>query len=294
MAGFSDKLNKAISKGYNLYGTARALEQALGGGGATTRGLSISDAVVSELRKNGIARPTYAYAQVSGPGVVKVSQSLGISSTQRLLTYRNDGFSTPGLSIATSELRPYGTGPTVKRPYGVNYQDVTFNYILDASSNQHAFFYRWMDHIVAHSGTPGAPFNNAAGMLAHQVGFLEDYAATITVWYFDETFDRGTGQNPRQARANIIDAYPIFIGDIQYNWGGTDQLIRLPVTYTYSRWELEDVRVESDLNTSSNRATDIYGQLLKVGSALQSLSTLRSPRNISDVLNIVNVGRNIF
>ena len=292
MAGFSDKLNKAIARGTNVLNTARALEQVFGGGRTAARGQSISDAVIGELRKNGVARPTYAYTEVSGYGVTEVSRSLGIRSTQPLLTYRNDGFSIPGISIATSELRPTGTGPTVKRPYGVNYQDVTFNYILDASSNQHAFFYRWMDYIVRHSAPSGSARDQ--GLLPHEVGYLEDYAATITVWYFDETFDRGTGSNIRQARAEIVDAYPIFIGDVQYNWGGTDQLIRLPVTYTYSRWHLPSVGIETDLSTTGSRSTDIYGQLLRVGSALQSLSTLRSPQNVADVLNIVNVGRNIF
>ncbi len=292
MAGFSDKLNKAISRGVNLYGQAAALGQLFGVGGTPpARGGSISSAVMSELRKNGIARPTYAYTELAGTGVDNVCRSLGIGSTKPLLTYRNDGFSIPGLSVATSELRPYGVGPTVKRPYGVTYQDVTFNYIMDASSNQHAFFYRWMDQIVNHS----SPINRSpdSGLRPYQVGFLSDYAATITVWYFDETFDGGSAER-REACAEIIEAYPTFIGDIQYNWGGTDQLLRLPVTYTYTRWRLPTVTQSGNLSVSSDRTTNLYGQLLKAGTAIQALSTLRSPRNISDVLNVVNVGQNIF
>jgi hypothetical protein len=293
MARFSDDFNKTIAKGYNLYGQARAIGELLGVG-KPKRGGSMSDVVASEIRKNGIARPTYAYTEIGGRGVIEVSKALGIKSTQPLLTYRNDGFSIPGLSLATSEHRPHGVGPTVKRPYGVTYQDVTFNYILDASSNQHTFFYKWMDSIVRHTPAYGGG-TNSAQLQPYQVGFLDEYSATLDVWYFDETFDQGggTGGN-RKARAQIIDAYPIFIGDIQYNWGGTDQLIRLPVTYTYTRWELPEVKVSNDLSTSTDRPTNLFSQLLKAGSAIQALSTLRSPRNVSDVLNVVNVGRNVF
>lgn len=294
MARFSDDFNKTLAKGYNLYGQARALGQLLGIG-KPVRGGSMSDIVASELRKNGIARPTYAYTEIGGTGVTEVCKSLGIKSTQPLLTYRNDGFSIPGLSIATSEHRPHGVGPTVKRPYGVNYQDVTFNYILDASSNQHTFFYRWMDHIVRHSSGIDGAAAKSSQLYPYQVGFLNEYSATLDVWYFDEKFDGGggTGGN-RKARAMIVDAYPIFIGDIQYNWAGTDQLIRLPVTYTYTRWELPEVKINDGLSTSTDRPTNLFSQLLKAGSAIQALSTLRSPRNVSDVLNVVNVGRNVF
>jgi hypothetical protein len=289
MSNFSDNLSKGIARGYNLFGQARALGSLLGIA-QSPRGGSISDSVVSELRKNGIARPTYAYTQITLPQLMRGTLEGAETDIRTLLTYRNDGFSIPGLSLATSEIRQWGYGPTIKRPYGVTYQDVTFNYILDASSNQHIFFYQWMDSIVRHSGKT-INGESKYGLQPYEVSFHNDYVSQIDVFYFDETFDRGDSSVEGASKARIVDAYPLFIGDIQYNWAGVDSLIRIPVTFTYRRWEHERADLVTDRATSTNRPTNIFGQLLKVGTALQALSTVRSPRNIADVVNVVNVGR---
>lgn len=288
----SDKINKGIAKGINLAGQARSLASILGIG-QSPRGNSISHAVVSELRKNGIARPTYAFSQITLPRGIRNVLGEGVETTNQLLTYRNDGFSIPGMSIATSDIRHYGYGPTIKRPYGVNYQDVTFNYILDASSNQHLLFYRWMDTIVNHGGKTINAGTNNANLRPYEVGFYNEYIGQIEIYFFDETFDNAENQYNGASKATIMDAYPIFIGDIQYNWAGTDQLIRLPITFTYRRWDVERADFITGRATETSRPTNLFGQLLKVGSALQALSTIRSPKNIADVVNVINVGKTI-
>lgn len=291
----SDKINKGIARGINLAGQARAIASILGIADSP-RGTSISHAVVSELRKNGIARPTYAFSQISLPGALQnrnpelfTHNSLHQAA---ILTYRNDGFSIPGLSIATSDIRQYGYGPTIKRPYGINYQDVTFNYILDASSNQHLLFYEWMNSIVNH-GASIHDGKNAFDLLPYEVGFHNEYVGDISIYFFDETFDNAKNEYDGASKAKIIDAYPTFVGDIQYNWAGVDQLIRIPVTFTYRRWKLERAEYTLDRTTQTSRPTSLFGALLKVGSALQALSTIRSPKNIADVVNVINVGRTI-
>jgi hypothetical protein len=260
------------------------------------RGASLSNSVASEIRKNGVARPTYAYSQIVLPQTLAASvdtRDVGAEG-HKFLTYRNDSFSVPGISVATTEVRRYGYGPTEKKPYGINYQDVTFNYILDASSNQHKFFYNWIDAIVNHSdpaeyGHHGGQQHRAAR--PYEVKYKEDYAAQIIIRYFDESFDKGA----TPTIAQLVDAYPTFIGDIQYNWANTDQLIRLPITYTYKSWYIKDVNIGAELNSNpGGNESNIFGQILKAGSAIQALSTLRSPRNISDVLNIVNTTNKIF
>ena len=165
MANFSDNLNKTIAQGYNTYGQLRAIGDALGIlSGGKPRGRSLTSIVGSEFRQNGIARPTLAFTEVAlppcmtrdsfefgdklKPGTAGNFVAMAGSDRVRFLSYRNDSFSTPGMSIATTDIRRYGVGPTEKKPYGVIYQDVTFNYILDTQNSQHKFFYRWMDSIV--------------------------------------------------------------------------------------------------------------------------------------------------
>lgn len=292
MANFSDNLNKTIAKGYNVFGQARAIANALGVLEGPAARQSISKDVASEIRKNGIARPTYAYAVITPPnglmGVARTKSRSGMAG-HTFLTYRNDSFTTPGLGISTTDIRRYGYGPTEKKPNGVVFQDVTFNYILDTAYNQHRFFYNWLDLIVSHS--PGAPSNgglsNFKGMYSYEVGYKKDYASTIEIYTFDDRFDNASGDGRNVVTLN--QAFPTFIGDIQYNWSGVDSLIRLPVTFTYQYWDMMIPSLSPDIKPVNNQQTSLFGNLLKVGTAVQALSTIRSPRNVQDVVNLVNV-----
>lgn len=294
MANFSDNLNKTIAKGYNVFGQARAIANALGVLEGRGNPISMSKQVAGEIRKNGIARPTYAYALITPPQALSSkikSKSSALNNGHHFLTYRNDSFSTPGIGLSTTDIRRYGYGPTEKKPNGVVYQDVTFNYILDTTQNQHKFFYNWMDLIVAHSpGTPlsgGVNSKNFQGMSSYEVGYKNTYATNIEIYSFDDRFTHANGSG--RTIVKLHDAYPTFIGDIQYSWASVDTLIRLPVTFTYRYWDISVPDIAPDLQVVGGSQTGLFGNLLKVGTAIQALSTLRSPRNIQDVVNLVNV-----
>lgn len=285
---FSDNLNKTIATGYNVFGQTRAIANALGLLEKRGSPVAFSTQVASEIRKNGIARPTYAYSQIVTPAALfqRATPKQRWGGGHTFLTYRNDSFSIPGIGLTTTDIKRFGFGPTEKKPNGVVYQDVTFNYILDTEYNQHKFFYDWLDIIVAHSQGLYSGKQNFKGMYPYEVGYKEDYATTIDIMHFDEKFDR-----PSTAR--LLNVYPTSIGDIQYNWSGIDTLIRLPVTFTYSSWDVIGSEIKSDLNVTGGPQSGLFGNLLKVGTALQALSTIRNPRNIQDVVNIVNVTKTL-
>lgn len=145
-----------------------------------------------------------------------------------------------------------------------------------------------MDGIVNHHTGRAWDGINVRGQRPYQVNYKKDYAATILVHSFDDRTD----DDPKPQTVYIEEAYPIFIGDIQYNWGGTDTLIRLPVTFTYFRWHIEDIQDEGKLNVVPGAGLGLFGQLLKAGQAIQALSTLKNPRNLADVVKVVNTTKN--
>lgn len=297
MASFSDNFNKTIAKGFNLYGQARAIGDALGLLGGRTETTGLANQVVGEIRKNGISRSSLAFTEVIVPptmwGFTNRDLGKGPYQSVAFLSFRNDSFSTPGLSLATSDVRRYGVGPTEKKPYGVVYQDVTYNYILDATNTQHKFFYKWMDSIVKHSykniETPDTSSLYTGTKYPYEVNYKSEYATRILIHSFDEKFDNAENRINREAQqVTLEEAYPVFIGDIQYNWAGVDQLIRLPVTFTYYRWHIKSITDIGELDTRQGSSLGLLGTLIKAGTAIQALSTLRSPRNIQDVVNVVN------
>jgi hypothetical protein len=301
MANITDGINKAISKGFNVYGQARALGSALGlfGGGKLDE-WSLSNQVVSEIRKNGISKPSLAFTEIILPKILQpfwgnVRSRKGAEQGQyqsvSFLSFRNDAFSTPDLSLATTDIRRYGVGPTEKKPYGVVYQDVRFDYILDATQVQHKFFYEWMNNIVKHSYKNLHSTNSVSpnDMYPYEVNYKSEYATRILVHSFDETFDRARGAIARSAQTvTLHEAYPIYMGNIQYNWAGVDQLIRIPVTFTFYRWDVNQISSVSELSTTQGSGLGLFGTLIKAGTAIQALSTIRSPKNIQDVVNAVN------
>lgn len=301
MANITDGINKAISKGFNVYGQARALGSALGlfGGGKLDE-WSLSNQVVSEIRKNGISKQSLAFTEIILPkilqpfwGDVRSRKGAGNGQYQSVafLSFRNDAFSTPDLSLATTDVRRHGVGPTEKKPYGVVYQDVRFDYILDATQIQHKFFYEWMNNIVKHSYKNLNNTNSVSrnDMYPYEVNYKNQYATRILVHSFDETFDRARGDVARSAQTvTLHEAYPIYIGNIQYNWAGVDQLIRIPVTFTFYRWDVNQIASVSELSAAQGSGLGLFGTLIKAGTAIQALSTIRSPKNIQDVVNAVN------
>ena len=69
-------------------------------------------------------------------------------------------------------------------------------------------------------------------------------------------------------------------------WGDTDQVMKLQVTFTY---------FQHILNTDKNEPVSGYRkplsglqQIVKAGTALQTISSLRKPRSVGDVINVIN------
>lgn len=292
---FSDNFNKTIATAYNKVGQLRALGDALGILEGPKARNSLAKRVYSEIEKNGVNRAALAYTEITSPKAMRGGNGrFGSVATNTFLSYRNDSFSTPGLAIATSDVRRYGIGPLEKKPYAATYQDVTFNYILDTAANQHKYFYLWMNHIVKHhKGIIFDDENPDTGAKAYEVGYKDDYATRIDIYSFDDRLDQQEGDATTNNAQQVIlhRAYPTFIGDIQYNWAGIDQLVRLPVSFTYFTWEMKTLEDAKDLQKVPNDKMGIFDALLKAGSAIQALSTLRNPRNIADVVNVANVGR---
>jgi len=96
----------------------------------------------------------------------------------------------------------------------------------------------------------------------------------------------------------LHDAYPIFLGDVQRGWADSSQLVRFPVTFTYSNWQYEDIPSTLDPKAYSNNTASKNLQLgqsiLKYASVLQTISSTKRPQNVNDILNIVNSGSTLL
>lgn len=182
----------------------------------------------------------------------------------------------PGVSIATSEVRRHGVGPVEKRPYSVNFVDMTATMIVDKNGLIHSYFKEWINGIVGFDELITSPKNES--LPPYEVEYRDDYTVDIQVFVYDES-------NQKLYDVTIYNAYPIFIGDVSLSWGSNDDFVRLPVSFSYTSWKSNTY---NNLGSVTVRNIGTMERLMAAGSALNMLASIRKPTSVGDVLNIVN------
>lgn len=251
-----------------------------------------SEGTRAGIRKWGIEKPSLTYIGISAPkifeGVVPDAKAL----LSQLITLRAERINQPGIQLMTSNVRRYGVGPLEKKPFSAGFSDANISFIGDARGVIHQFFYAWMNSIVNTENMPHAGAStNAFGSNPFEVAYREDYRTTIDIIVYDEIQQKiGT--------VKLYNAYPIFLGEIQRDWSGINDLVRIPVTFTYSHWAYDgylDMQLrEPDRTTLASQNSSLFDNIVKGASVLQTISTIKRPQNVNDVLNVVNSGSTLL
>jgi len=186
--------------------------------------------------KNGLLRTNHFYVEIPPPFMMA-----GQSDTAQFLPFVCEAANLPGMSLATSEIRRYGYGPIERKPYAPVFMDQTFTMLGDGTGTVHRFFYNWMNGIVNSSSMPysawGVSYNGARPF---EVEFKSEYATDIKITAIDEA-------NKKVIVVTLHEAYPVFMGDINMAWSDNDSIMRLPVTFTYYNWSLEEIDIDIPL-----------------------------------------------
>lgn len=292
MTTAADSINRVISKGRDAVGAASAIadfpgvpegiRNAIGslfGTGAglppgqNRRDLNNFLGTVSKLK--GFTRPAYYYIEITPPYLMREEVE-----NARTISFLCESANLPGVSLATSDIRRYGYGPVERKPYAPIFVDTTMTFLADASGLVQKFFYKWMNGIVKFDEMPFGPIGQAGArsIAPFEVNYKEQYASDILITTVDEA-------NNDIINVRFREAYPIFMGDINLGWGDTDSISRLPITFTFFNWKVEKLNINQIQTT---RSPGLIQNLLKVGTAIQTLATIRKPNNVADVLNVVN------
>jgi hypothetical protein len=172
-----------------------------------------------------------------------------ITSGARTLEYFCASASIPGVNLNTHEIRRYGYGPMEKRPYSVSFADATFNIYFDAKRKNYDFFQTWVSSIMDYD------VNNSTNS-KFLLEYKSEYRSTIDLEVFDNS-------GFIVAHYVMDEAFPISIGDIPLNWGDTNSIIKIPVTFTFFTWRNESVQNSSRFEEVSSRVPNIFGEVVK-------------------------------
>jgi hypothetical protein len=292
----SDSINGAISKGRDIVGAADALKGVLPPSLIDSLGIFIKGTnTPSNSRRNieglrsslyrlgGIARTNLFYVSIPFPtmmGSSSVSQG-GTTLTDSTLSLLCESASLPGVQLATSDIRRYGVGPMEKKPYSAIFVDQTLSFIGDNTGKVYNHFYTWMNGIIKYDDLPGnSPKTGYNGLNSYELEYKENYAVDITITCVNEV-------DQEIIVCKLIQAYPIFLGEVQLSWAENDTFMRIPAVFTFMNWKLDKININSALQNPGNNISTLQ-KLLQVGSAVQTLASLRKPTGIADIINLVN------
>jgi len=136
------------------------------------------------------------------------------------LRFLCESASLPVRSLATVDSQIYG--PPTKMPYQSTYTEAAFSFYLTEFMAQKKIFDDWLDKII----------NPRTG----NVSFFDQYSCTIEIRKFSRRAESPNTDRPDYA-VKLIDAFPSIVGEVQLSHSAGSEILKLPVTFMYRRWE---------------------------------------------------------
>jgi hypothetical protein len=268
----------ALNTAMNVIGTLSAAKSLFGEKPAAQN--SKINNFISEISNRSVSRTNLFEVVITPPPVLQKE-----SFVSSLILYA-EGAQLPGLFIQTSDVKRYGIGPSEKVAYGSSVNDINMSFIGDGQGKVYQFFYKWLQSIVRSDYDIRSSVNvSAGGLNPFEVEFKENYQATITITTFNE-------QGTPVLSYKLINAFPTNIADIALNWGDSAQLMTIPISFTFFQSQLDT----GEVGTTPTLSNDLspFQKIVKAGTAIQAIASMRKPTSIGDVINATTNAKNVL
>jgi hypothetical protein len=197
----------------------------------------------------------------------------------RELTLYCESASLPSIMFDTSYVRRYGYGPTERKPYNPVFADMNFQFLGDAHGVILRVFHNWMASIINFNGSRGLR-TPSGDLMPYEIEYKDNYKADIRIAVYNDHDDE-------IIIYTLHDAYPVMLGEIAMGWNDMDNLMRIPVSFTYRDWSSNSLKDPSLADYSFSREST-FQKTIKTLTGLATAANIRKPQSISDVINIVN------
>lgn len=217
-----------------------------------------------------ITRPTNANIGRAdrGPAVVGGAQNLSFLCDSAYL---------PGLGYQTDEIRMSGYGNVEKRPYATIFQDIPLTFYSDADGSVFKYFHAWMQSVFAFNDAAN-PNGSTKGLPLNSFQYPSEYYGIVEIIHMNEIkVERESDRTI--VKYQLLEAYPISIGDIQVDWNMQDQILKVPVTFAYTNWNattLDQGVVDRNSTTRANSLTQRSNYIDRELSRMLELQNLES------------------
>lgn len=168
--------------------------------------------------------------------------------------------SLPGVSIDTTDQRPYGTGYAEYFPTGVSFPEFKTVFYADQHGDLIKFFHTWQRNIVNFD-----PSHTSDDL--HRVQYRDNYISEVQVTQFSE-------QGDRILNFTYMEAWPVSVLPIAVRWFSRDEVTEFEVVWKYKVWK------ESSI--SSNGVAGSFMQTVMPGLGIPGFASI-----INGVQNII-------
>jgi hypothetical protein len=179
---------------------------------------------VSRLNNTGTLQTNKFNVLIRPPGRIG---NAGVGNLSNHLIYRADSVRIPGVTIDPITSRRYGVGISEKTATNISFQDLSISFLEDAGGSVHKYFYKWFSSVFNFTGT--GTTSTFSGMPRYTAKYKDSYSTTIIIYVYDNT---GKLVN----EISILEAFPIAMGDINLAWAENNTLMKVNVSFAYSRW----------------------------------------------------------
>jgi hypothetical protein len=272
-----------LNTGLNALGTVSALKSLFGK--PKQPGVNKQTEFQAALRQRSVARTNLFDVTITLPPVINEPRYRPLGAQLSLWA---EGAQLPGYNIQTDSIKRFGIGPMESVPYSIQTNDLTLNFIGDGAGGIQKFFYSWMHAIVRGDEDVRTDDVSASGLQPYEVEFKNRYATTITITQYDE-------QGTAIIIYDLTDAFPKNIPDVSVSWTDNDSFMQFGVTFSYLQAKMRNASQGRQAIESKNGLGNLSAlqKAIKVGTALQTLKTIRRPSSVQDALASASTIKNV-
>lgn len=160
-----------------------------------------------------------------------------LNTSMELLAFNIEKVTAPGISMATDQIRRQGFGQFDRKPYVPVFEEINVIVRSDSEGKTYDFFQNWMKLIINYDFLSGGDIDVPTGLgrngaaSPYEVNYKGDYAidnASIIAYSEDSKISINT-----QMRG----FYPVYLGEIEYDWSAVNAIVKFPVRFTFSDWK---------------------------------------------------------
>jgi hypothetical protein len=230
---------------------------------------------------NGLSMGNKFLVEITPP--TKIFGGTSAAPTMKELSFFCDTTNLPGKTINTIDYKPEAYGEIVKMPMSRSNDSLTVSFFCDSNYSIMEFFHEWLSYIVQDEGRT---YSNRG---FREIGYKEDYATTLTLKCYDvygNPSDTPTTNDQVDKISYVLkDAYPTQIGAVQMGWEMNDQVLKIPVEFTYS--SMATYKYGGGLGGSApTSSVGLFTRIAQLGSIAGVINSIKRPRSLQDLVNL--------